>query len=396
MTETLEIVRSGLTTQTAATTRMIDADGHIMEPPNLWRDYLPRREREGCLTVRRDPLDGDKLVVNGVPSRLLRRLGGIQPGIEGAKDWNSLELNHYEPYLECCYPGSYLPKPRLAWMDQQGIDVSLLFPSIGLIWPRQPGLPLDYIDRHFRAYNRWIEEFCSQDRSRLFPVAQTTLHDVDAAIAEIEDLASRGFRAIMLPHKPRSDGTPFQAAHLRFWQAVADCQLLVCLHKASIPLQLDLSNDVLAGIAGNGAFFRHVNEILPGQQNLASLFDGGLPAAVPQLRFAFLECNAGWLPSWLDRADESFEVLEKRGDAPSPCPPRDYIETGDRFFFNAATNENLELLSGFANTIVLASDFPHPCAPVAPVAAWRAAVAKLDHGQQNAMLGDNAARMLRI
>ena len=48
-------------------------------------------------------------------------------------------------------------------MDEEGIDISILYPSIGLTLPRIEDTELSAA--HCRAYNNWIRDFCSQ-RSR--------------------------------------------------------------------------------------------------------------------------------------------------------------------------------------------------------------------------------------
>ena len=58
-----------------------------------------------------------------------------------------------------------------------------------------------------------------------------------------------------------------------------------------------------------GRLFTHALEILPGQLFLTALIDARVPDRFPALRFAFHECNAGWVPSWLDRLTESHQTL---------------------------------------------------------------------------------------
>ena len=54
---------------------VVDADGHIMEPPTMWRDYIAPSFKKNCLLIIRDENDGDKLLVNNKPSKMVRRLG---------------------------------------------------------------------------------------------------------------------------------------------------------------------------------------------------------------------------------------------------------------------------------------------------------------------------------
>ena len=66
----------------------IDADGHVLEPPDLWERYIDPAFRDRALRIRSDDQGLEYLEIGGVPSRLLRggmlaslgamdRLGGI-------------------------------------------------------------------------------------------------------------------------------------------------------------------------------------------------------------------------------------------------------------------------------------------------------------------------------
>ena len=66
-------------------------------------------------------------------------------------------------------------------MDDEDIDVALLYPTIGICWEglvTDPALATAYT----RAYNRYIVDFCSHDPLRLVPVAHISLIDEDGAV----------------------------------------------------------------------------------------------------------------------------------------------------------------------------------------------------------------------
>src|SRR5215203_1079118 len=152
---------------------VVDDDGHIMEPANLWQDYIEPEFRQRAIRVVRDESDGDKLMIDGEIFSRVRRLGGVPYAASGESvNWDVLDgLSYYESYRDSCHPASYDPEARLAWMDQQQIDVSVLFPSLGLIWPRAVKFEPGYINAHLRAYNRWIREFAAVNKERLIGIA---------------------------------------------------------------------------------------------------------------------------------------------------------------------------------------------------------------------------------
>ena len=61
----------------------IDADGHILEPPDLWLRYLDPRHRDRALRIRTDPEGREYVEIDGRPSKLIRN--GM-PGGQAALD----------------------------------------------------------------------------------------------------------------------------------------------------------------------------------------------------------------------------------------------------------------------------------------------------------------------
>ena len=51
----------------------IDADGHILEPPDLWENYLPEKYLDRALRIRVDDEGFEYLEINGQPSKRSRR-----------------------------------------------------------------------------------------------------------------------------------------------------------------------------------------------------------------------------------------------------------------------------------------------------------------------------------
>ena len=154
----------------------VDADGHVLEPRDTWQRYLEPGLRERAIRIERDHEGIEVLLVDGRPHLGLRgrlgALGGI--GMDSA-DLMTVGQRSYE---DGCPPGGYDPHARLAVMDQEQIDVALLYPTIGIAWEglvRDPQLATAYC----RAYNRWIVDFCSTDRRRLVPIAHICLMDPD-------------------------------------------------------------------------------------------------------------------------------------------------------------------------------------------------------------------------
>ena len=69
---------------------IIDCDGHILEPPNLWETYLEPAYRERGLRIRVGDDGFEYLEIDGRPSTIARRgqlgtLGGMGKQVDEAR-----------------------------------------------------------------------------------------------------------------------------------------------------------------------------------------------------------------------------------------------------------------------------------------------------------------------
>jgi hypothetical protein len=163
-----------MNTTAEAKVPVVDADGHVLEPRDVWQRYLEPELRERAIRIERDAEGVEVLLVDGRSHLALRgRLGALGGIGMDAADLMTVGQRSYE---DGCPPGGYDPAARLRIMDQERIDVALLYPTIGISWEglvREPKLATAYT----RAYNRWLVDFCSHDRRRLVPIAHICLLD---------------------------------------------------------------------------------------------------------------------------------------------------------------------------------------------------------------------------
>jgi len=369
-----------------------DADGHVMEPGDLWERFVEPPFRDCCITVTRDVEDGDKLLVAGRPASAIRRLGGMVPDPDAAiVDWSSAELPRYASYSASCTAASYDPVARLAWMDAEGITATFLFPSLGLLWPRDVDVRSPYARAHFQAYNRWISEFSSADPGRLFPVGQLCFADDEPIESQVAALLDLGVHHAMLPHG-YGDATEDEVA--RFWHTSEHELAAVHIHKAAMPHFLDGGSAVRLSSPTRGRFFHHIVETLPGYLCLSALFDQGVPDIVQNLRIAFHECNSSWVSSWIARAEESHQTLGAAVDLQRPVAH--YFDNSDIFFFSTSVADLVPVEGPHRVSIMAATDYPHPGAEARPLLAWLDHIDGLAEEPATAILHDNAYRLAAI
>ena len=111
---------------------VVDADGHVMEPADTWTNYIDPQFRNRAIRIDHDEKGYEVLLVDNSPLELVRGHMGVLGGI--GMDPVALHENGKLTYAQGCPLGGYDPKARLKVMDQEKIDISILYPTIGICW----------------------------------------------------------------------------------------------------------------------------------------------------------------------------------------------------------------------------------------------------------------------
>jgi len=106
---------------------VIDADGHILEPLDLWDKYIDPafHERRPRFTI--DENGKERLTVEGKLLGNPRGIGSL--GSVGVRQ-GTVKLDSLK-YAEG-KKGGFDPHARIVDMDADGIDAAFLYPSLGL------------------------------------------------------------------------------------------------------------------------------------------------------------------------------------------------------------------------------------------------------------------------
>src|SRR6266851_1586875 len=132
---------------------VVDADGHILEPLDLWDRYIDPAFRERRPRFLIDENGKERL---GVEGKLLGNPRGIGSlGSVGVRQ-GTVKLDSLK-YAEG-RKGGFDPHARIVDMDADGIDAAFLYPSLGLFAGAvtDPGLAAGMC----RACNRRLADYC--------------------------------------------------------------------------------------------------------------------------------------------------------------------------------------------------------------------------------------------
>jgi predicted TIM-barrel fold metal-dependent hydrolase len=372
----------------------IDADGHLLEPPDLWHRYIDPKYRDRALSIRTDDDGLEYVEIDGRPSKLIRK--GM-PGGLGLMDRLGGIVYEREPtgspYVDNAPLGAMDAAERVERLDQEGLDRCLLYPTLGVLWVAECD-DEEITQAYLRAYNRFIVDFCSDTNGRLVPIAQLSLGDPAAAEAELRRAAKAGVKGVWVPPFTTTRKGVGHPDHDRVFAAAQELGMPLGIHPAFDPFwsrqqryqemtgsKFSFFENVIAGDAVRHAF--------------TSFFQYGVFEKFPDLSVIVLECGASWIGYWLDRLDtvyDSPQGMEVR--AHSKLKPSEYFRR--QCWISADPDETT--LPGVISVVgedkfFWASDFPHPDHAPDYIPHLAELVEKLTESGRTALLGENVARV---
>jgi len=361
----------------------VDADGHLVEHPTGIQDYAPAEYRDRVWHVETDE-QGSEWVVMGdhrEPANVY-----AASAVAGFSEEEKQRAWAGEMRYSQIPGGAYDTKERLAAMDEDNIDVSVLYPTMLL------GLA-GYPDRDLalatcRAYNNWLADHCSESEGRLYGAAAVPQWDADLAAAEIRRIGTSPYLvgAFLRPN-PTLDWKPLSdPAYDPIWQAACDTGLAIGFHPlldGNLPgacqglrinaLRLDTpwmrgEMDLKPPLPGapmgydNHFFAQGIANPVDMMTTIAFMTGGGVLKRFPVLRVVFLESNGGWIVPWLERLDHHYHEfgfdVPWIDEEPSTYFRRQCWISFDPDESTLAFTARSPLVG--ADRIVWASDYPHP------------------------------------
>ena len=368
--------------------RVVDADGHVLEPADTWERYIDPAFRDRAIRIARDESGLERLYFDNKPMELLRGNLGTLGGIDLDSDrLGALEKEY--TYADGSPPGSYDPAARLDVLDAEGIDAALLYPTIGICWEGNvddPALATAYT----RAYNRWIVDFASHDPKRLYPVAHISLIDPGGAVVEAERARKAGCVGIYLsPDAPARNGRRLSdPVYDRFWAAAQDLDMPIGFHV--VVREQNAYHHMPEPGAGAGLFFFAFLAI-DVMAAFTAMLSSGLFEKFPRLKCSVLEAGGNWISAWLDRLDHKHEVMHRV--VPFSLKPSEYFYRQCLISMDPDEGMTTQVVEHIgADYVTWASDYPHIDASYGVVAELKEGIKTLAPRAQAKILGDNVDR----
>lgn len=329
---------------------LVDCDAHVLEPADLWLEYLEPEYRDRAIRV--EVRDGVERLI--IAEKVV--LQGVVAGLGGAEADKRKLFSGEMSYLRDNPLDSYDPVARAKRMDEWGFSRAVVFPTIGIL--PFPTDDADLANAYCRAYNNWMREFCETVPGRFLPVALVNWHDVDSAAAELDRCLSSGFKALFAPPETVSGKRPGDACFDPLWARCEAADIPACFH-------------VIVRFGGAGIPFAAWHATTPGPlfgfglggtgqliPAIASVVTDGLFERFPRLKVVSVEAGCGYAPYLMDRLDAKYEAF--RDIVSLPKRPSEYIRSNVYFVAEQGERTIDEALALVGEDRILwGSDYPH-------------------------------------
>ena len=134
-----------------------------MEPPDLWTNRVEREFGDRAPRIVRKENGADFWYCDG------RLVMPVASGAQVGRRFEEPEKISVDDVQENVRPGGYIPEEYVKDMGVDGVDVGMLYPTVGLLLFSVPDSLL--VSAAFSAYNDWLAEFCKPFPKQLKGIA---------------------------------------------------------------------------------------------------------------------------------------------------------------------------------------------------------------------------------
>jgi predicted TIM-barrel fold metal-dependent hydrolase len=356
--------------------KVFDSDMHCVEPPDLWQRYLPSAFKERAPQVSEfafrnavvgvdiagrmmpwfSPKGPDgKPLPDQIPDAAMRRM--IRERIESHPTALGLQQFQQARFADMSKRG-WTPETQLEAMDVEGVDITVVFPTSGLLVLGLNELEPEYAAAIAAAYNDWLHHYVATDPKRLFGAAMIAPHSVELAIKEAKRaVLELGFRAVFLRPNPVHGRQWYDPYYEPLWLALVELDIPLVFHEG-VGVHLPQAGKRF----GDNVFLRHI-ACHPIEMMYAAMAmcGTGVLERHPKLRVGFFEANCGWIPWLLDRMDDHYEIEFGVTKAALPQKPSTYFKR--QCVASVETDESFSryVIADIGDdNLVVSTDWPHP------------------------------------
>ena len=278
---------------------------------------------------------------------------GAQPGVRFDNPDNLTRGDIFENVRL----GGYVPEEHVKDMDLDGVDVGIIYPTVGLNLYSQI-TDSELLTSLFRTYNDWLAEFCKPFPDRLKGVAMINIDDVQEGIREMEHYAKLGLAAAMISMYPWESRGYDLPEYEPLWAAAQDLEMPLGLHVTTNRPNpgSDMLNvkDISLSFMTNRDYFVRMS--------ISRMIFSGVFERYPKLQVGVVEFEVAWVLHMLSQMDYNYTQRADRGNwhrFKEDMLPSDYFHRNVFLSFQEdSVGIRLRDIIGVDN-LLWGSDYPH-------------------------------------
>jgi predicted TIM-barrel fold metal-dependent hydrolase len=302
---------------------VIDSDAHVLETERTW-DYMLESERTLKPRIVATPEDessgGESWLIDGIYLGKARNVG--HDTSRAAREMDDIQA-------------------RLGHMDELGVDIQVLYPTIFLRpYTRRPELELAVT----RSYNRWLIDIWKRAPGRLRWTAVLPLLTMDKALEEARFAKENGACGIFI-RGLEGDKRLSDAYFFPLYEEAGRLDLPVCVHSATGSFAV---HDFFIDENGFSKFKLAV------VGSFHALVFNEIPDKFPKTKFAFIEVSSQWVPYVIHDFARRFERRGVKVDKAD-------VLRKNRIYVACQTDDDLPYVLTYAGEdhLVIGTDYGH-------------------------------------
>lgn len=373
----------------------VDADGHIMEPPNLWETYLEDKYKSRAIRVVKNDKGHEILEVDGKPISSSEAVSIADMGLMGNENID-LGMSAEKSYEANLPYGACNPQERIDLLNRENVEKAILYPTLSLLWERDVK-DAEITLAYQRAYNRWLADFCKDSNGQLIPIAHLSLLDANAAADELERAVNDGCKGGWVAPFTHSKIPHGSTEHDALFAKACELDVPLMVHPTWVPgSDTGIVFDWQEGSAAH-SYAHTIYDRCCMQQIFASFVGLGTFDRFPNLTLGILEASCGWIGMLLDRLDAVALTVRRARGGSHELLPSEYFRR--QCFISGDPEETAApyiIDHVGADNFVWATDYPHPD----HVGSWQDGlekfIAKLSPETSKKVLGENISRIFKL
>ena len=310
---------------------VIDADCHVIECEQTWSLADESEARFAPFGVT--SAEGKRYVA--IDGRLRPATAGQDDDSRGPK----LQLSGLAQISQANRNMQDIPA-RLRHMDELGVDIQVLYPTIYL---GQLTTRPQVEAAMSRSYNRWLANIWRQSDGRLRWAMVPPLLDMDESLEQLRWSRDNGACGIFL-RGFEGDRLLADSYFFPLYEEAERLDVPICVHAGC-------ANPSFRGLVAREPFS---GAKLPVISACHSVLFHELPDKFPRLRWAFIEASSDWIP-WV--INDIRRRRQREGMPPlSENPLRD-----NRIYVTCQTNDDIPLAISYGgeDSLIIGTDYGH-------------------------------------